>query len=115
MKRLMAVLAFAISLSAEAQQILEVPGLTEFAKIDTNGHSVLPSGRYVTPAGKTIRITDDPFGLSISPDKKWAITIHNAAFTRVDLGTNTAKRFPEFGTPDKVSPYGKSSLSLIHI
>jgi DNA-binding beta-propeller fold protein YncE len=64
----------------------------------------------VTPAGKTLRITDDPFGLSISPDKKWAITIHNAAFTRVDLTTHTAKRFPEFGTQDKNSPYGKSSF-----
>ncbi len=70
MKKLILFLACFSSLStANAQQILEVPGLNEFAKIDTNGHSVLPSGRYVTPAGKTLRITDDPFGLSISPDK----------------------------------------------
>jgi YVTN family beta-propeller protein len=107
--RLLIILSL-IAIKANAQQILEVPGLDEFAKIDTNGHSVLPSGRYVTPAGKTIRITDDPFGLSISPDKKWAVTVHNAAFTRVDLQTNTSKRFPPYGTPDKISPYGKSSF-----
>ena len=101
--RLLIILSL-FAVKANAQQILEVPGLNEFAKIDTTGHSVLPSGRYVTPAGKTIRITDDPFGLSISPDKKWGITVHNAAFTRVDLRTNTAKRFPEFGTSDKISP-----------
>ena len=94
----------------KAQQILEVPGLNEFTKIDTGSYSVLPSGRYARPAGNTIRITDDPFGLSISPNKKWAITIHNAAFTRIDLLNQSAKRFPEFGTPDKNSPYGKSSF-----
>jgi DNA-binding beta-propeller fold protein YncE len=111
MKKIVSLFVFFLgAFSLQAQQILEVPGLNEFAKIDTNGHSVLPSGRYVTPAGKTLRITDDPFGLSISPDKKWAVTIHNAAFTRVDLQTNTSKRFPEYGTPDKISPYGKSSF-----
>jgi hypothetical protein len=111
MKKIVSLFVFFLgALTLQAQQILEVPGLNEFAKIDTNGRSVLPSGRYVTPAGKTIRITDDPFGLSISPDKKWGITIHNAAFTRLDLTTQTAKRFPEYGTPDKISPYGKSSF-----
>lgn len=112
MRKLLTLFAFTLlyTTSAQAQQILEVPGLNEFAKIDTNGYSVLPSGRYVTPAGKTIRVTDDPFGLSISPDKKWAVTIHNAAFTRVDLMSNTPKRFPDFGTSDKISPYGKSSF-----
>jgi YVTN family beta-propeller protein len=111
MKRISTLITFILIASTTyAQQILEVPGLSEFAKIDTSGYSVLPSGRYVTPAGKTIRITDDPFGLSISPNKKWAITIHNAAFTRIDLANNTAKRFPEFGTPDKNSPYGNSSF-----
>jgi DNA-binding beta-propeller fold protein YncE len=111
MKNLILLLACCTSLfTSQAQQILEVPGLNEFAKIDTSSYSVLPSGRYVTPAGKTLRITDDPFGLSISPDKKWAITIHNAAFTRINLGNQTSKRFPEFGTPDKNSPYGKSSF-----
>ena len=92
------------------QQILEVPGANEYAIIDTNGHSVLPSGRYVSPAGKTIRITNDPFGMALSPDGKWAITLHNAAFTRIDLQKNVAVRFPKYGTPDKLSPYGKSTF-----
>ena len=111
MKKIFQAFAFLLGIQAiHAQQLIEVPGLTEFAKIDTHGYSVLPSGRYVRPAGKTLRITDDPFGLSLSPDKKWAITIHNAAFTRIDLTNYTSKRFPEFGTSDKNSPYGKSSF-----
>lgn len=92
------------------QQILEVPGLNEYAKIDTSNYSVLPSGRYVKPAGKTLRINSDAFGLAISPNGKWAVSLHNAAFTRVDLVNQSAKRFPAFGTPDKLSPYGKSTF-----
>ena len=94
----------------KAQQILEVPGTLQFAQIDTQGISVLPSGRYVKPAGKTLRITSDPFGMAISPDGKWAVTLHNGTFTRIDLQTQTKKRFPKFGTPSKLSPYGKSSF-----
>ena len=96
--------------SSKAQQILEVPGTRQFAKIDTQGISILPSGRYVKPAGKTLRITSDPFGMAISPDGKWAVTLHNGAFTRIDLVTQIKKRFPKFGTPSKLSPYGKSSF-----
>ena len=92
------------------QQILEVPGLNEYAKIDSSNYSVLPSGRYVKPAGKTLRINSDAFGLAISPNGKWAVSLHNAAFTRVDLVNQSAKRFPAFGTPDKLSPYGKSTF-----
>ena len=52
---------------------LQVPGLTEFCKIDPKGHSVLPSGRYVTPAGQVRTITRAPFGLSVSPNGKQAL------------------------------------------
>ena len=104
---LLVVMAFC---QGKAQQILEVPGTRQFAQIDTQGISVLPSGRYVKPAGKTLRITSDPFGLAISPDGKWAVTLHNGTFTRIDLQTQTKKRFPKFGTPSKLSPYGKSSF-----
>jgi len=110
MKKLFLLIFIVVHFGSNAQQILEIPGLYEYAKIDTANYSVLPSGRYVKPAGKTLRITDDPFGLSISPDQKWAITLHNAAFTLIDLTNNTSKRFPPFGTPDKLSPYGKSSF-----
>jgi len=55
MKKMVSLFVFFLgALTLQAQQILEVPGLDEFAKIDTNGRSVLPSGRYVTPAGKTM-------------------------------------------------------------
>ena len=48
--------------------ILTVPGFNQLTKIDTANNTVLPSGRFISPAGKTLRITHDPFGLAISPD-----------------------------------------------
>ena len=67
------------------QSFLTVPGFKEYAKIDTNGYSILPSGRFVQPAGKSLRITNDPFGLKISPDGSVAITLHENALTLIDL------------------------------
>lgn len=110
MKTIITSLALAVcAFQSTAQTILEVPGRDMTAKIDVNGFSVLPSGRFVKPAGKTLRINSDPFGMVISPDGKWAVTLHNGAFTRIDLEKQISKRFPPYGTPSKLSPYGKST------
>jgi DNA-binding beta-propeller fold protein YncE len=103
-------LAFA-TFSATAQPVsyLTVPGFKELAKIDPTGHSVLPSGRYVTPAEKMIRITHDPFGLAISPDQKVAITMHENAITIIDVATMQQKRIPEYYNK-KESPLIKGSF-----
>ncbi|WP_080055610.1 bifunctional YncE family protein/alkaline phosphatase family protein [Spirosoma aerolatum] len=96
-----------VSLSAFAQRTyttLQVPGRAEFCKIDTAGRSVLPSGRYVTPAGRTIRITNDPFGLAISPNGQRAVSLHDGVLTVLHLsraGTSqpesvTAIRIPDY-------------------
>lgn len=97
-------LLFAVSIglmpTAFAQKqvnILQVPGVNQYCKIDTAGTSVLPSGRFITPAGNTIRITHDPFGLSISPDGKKAVTLHNGVITLIDIATLNAIRVPAYG------------------
>jgi DNA-binding beta-propeller fold protein YncE len=77
-------------------KILQVPGRNEFATINEKGISVLPSGRYLTPAGDLIRITNDPFGLAISPNGKKAVTLHNGVFTIIDLTTLSHTRVPGY-------------------
>jgi len=79
-----------------AATLLQVPGTREFCKIDAHGTSVLPSGRYVTPAGELVRITHDPMGLALSPDGKTAVTLHNGVFTRLDLASLAAVRVPSY-------------------
>lgn len=80
---------------------LSVPGVDEYCLIDTAGHSVLASGRYVTPAGHTLRITHDPFGMALSPDGTTAITLHNGVITIIDVATMQATRIPSY---DKTIP-----------
>ena len=89
--------------------ILTVPGYSEQSKIDTSGISVLPSGRYVTPAGTTMRITHDPFGLAISLDQKTAISLHENVFTIIDLTSNTTRRVPDY-KKDAENPLKKGSF-----
>ena len=100
------------NLSAQSTQyteVLSVPGSRLFTKIDTQGITVLASGRFITPAGKTIRITADPFGMKISPDGRKAVTLHNGVFTLIDLASMNAVRVPSY---DKkiVSPFTNGSF-----
>ena len=91
---------FAISIlctSAQKQvNILQVPGIDRFCSIDEKGISVLPSGRFVKPAGDFIRITNDPFGMAISPDGRKAVTLHNGVFTIIDLVNLKDTRVPGY-------------------
>lgn len=76
--------------------ILQVPGITQYCSINEKGFSVLPSGRLVKPAGNFIRITNDPFGMAISPNGKKAVTLHNGVFTIIDLATLNNIRVPGY-------------------
>lgn len=91
--------AFVLPIRLTAQKyykVLSVPGIHEFTHINKKGNGVLPSGRYVTPAGETIQITHDPFGMAISPDGKKIVTIHNGVFTIIDNETLSHTRVPSY-------------------
>ncbi|MBK7106949.1 MAG: bifunctional YncE family protein/alkaline phosphatase family protein [Ignavibacteriae bacterium] len=91
-------------------KILQVPGKDQFCKIDTNGGvSILPSGRYATPAGDFLRITHDPYGLAISPDGNKAVTLHNGVLTIIELNSLKATRVPSYDKKIK-SPLSKGSF-----
>ncbi len=97
------------SKSANLEKVLQVPGRDQFCKIDVNGVSVLPSGRYVSPAGELLRITHDPFGMAISPDGKKCITLHNGVFTIIDIVSLDAIRVPSYDGTVK-SPLSRGSF-----
>ena len=85
-----------LSSAQKTVTILEVPGVNRSCKIDSTGTSILPSGRFVTPAGKFVRITHDPFGLSLSPDGKKAVTLHDGVITLIDMASMDAIRVPSY-------------------
>jgi DNA-binding beta-propeller fold protein YncE len=94
---LLAASMFAIITNAQKQAtVLQVPGMNQFCTINEKGVSVLPSGRLLTPAGDLIRITNDPFGMAISPNGKKAVTLHNGVFTIIDLASLSNTRVPGY-------------------
>lgn len=101
-----------LSLQSSAQknyEVLSVPAIKSFTHIDKKGKSVLASGRYVTPAGETIQITHDPFGMAVSPDGEKTVTIHNGVFTIIDNETLANTRVPSYDD-SIVSPFSKGSF-----
>jgi len=96
-------------IAQKAINYLSVPGVKEYTSIDKNNHSVLPSGRYITPAGSTIQITNDPFGMALSPDGSKTVTLHDGVFTVINNNTLKAVRVPSY---DKkiVSPLKQGSF-----
>lgn len=91
---------------------LSVPGVNEYTSIDKNNHTILPSGRYITPAGSTIQITHDPFGLAVSPDGTKSITLHNGVFTIIDNSSLKPIRVPSY---DKTIPNPLQKGSFIGV
>jgi YVTN family beta-propeller protein len=112
---LIAILAgFSVSgfAAVKTVNVLQVPGRDQFCKIDKNGVTVLPSGRYVTMAGQVIPITNDPYGLAVSPDGKKAVTLHDGVITIIDLGRLNAQRIPSY---DKKIPSPLSKGSFLGV
>ncbi|HMH34105.1 MAG TPA: YncE family protein, partial [Puia sp.] len=100
------------ALESEAQKkypVLTVPAIQEYAHIDTKGKSVLASGRYISPAGETIRITHDPFGMAVAPDGTKTVTLHNGVFTIIDNATLASTRVPSYDG-SIASPFSNGSF-----
>ncbi|MBS1598820.1 MAG: bifunctional YncE family protein/alkaline phosphatase family protein [Bacteroidetes bacterium] len=93
-----AILVFAtLQLSAQKKyEVLTVPAMDAYTHIDEKGKTVLPSGRYLTPAGSTIQITHDPFGMAVSPDGAKTVALHDGVFTIIDNATLANIRVPSY-------------------
>jgi len=59
------------------QWIISAPSGDQIAKIDKNGKTVIPNGRFITPVGKNIITAPHPYGLTLSPNGKIAVTANS--------------------------------------
>ncbi len=57
--------------------IASAPAASDFARIDTGGRTVIPNGRFITPAGRSIVTAPHPYGLTLSPDGGIAVTANS--------------------------------------
>lgn len=99
---------YKLGFSQNQVEILTVPAENKFTEINSTGTAILPSGRFVTPAGNVIRITDDPFGMAISSNGKKAVTLHDGVFTIIDIQSLSTIRVPSYDNKIK-SPLSKGS------
>lgn len=57
--------------------IITAPAGSRPIAINKNGETVIPNGRILTPAGKSIVVAPHPYGLALSPDGQTAITANS--------------------------------------
>ena len=57
--------------------LITAPAGSNFTHINKTGKTVIPNGRFVTPAGKTIVTAPHPYGLTLSPDGNIAVTANS--------------------------------------
>ncbi|MEA3479509.1 MAG: bifunctional YncE family protein/alkaline phosphatase family protein [Bacteroidota bacterium] len=61
----------------EVLWIISAPAGDKFTKIEKSGQTVIPNGRFITPAGKSIVTAPHPYGLTLSPDGNTAVTANS--------------------------------------
>jgi DNA-binding beta-propeller fold protein YncE len=61
----------------EALWIVSAPAGNQFTKIDKDGITVIPNGRWLTPAGKSIVTAPHPYGMTLSPDGNTVVTANS--------------------------------------
>jgi len=57
--------------------IVTAPAGERYVQINKTGTTVIPNGRLLTPAGKSIVVAPHPYGLTLSPDGNTAITANS--------------------------------------
>lgn len=57
--------------------IISAPAGEQYVTIDKAGLTIIPNGRIVAPAGKSIVVAPHPYGLTLSPDGNTAITANS--------------------------------------
>lgn len=57
--------------------VVSAPAGNQFTKMNVDGKTVIPNGRFISPAGKSIVTAPHPYGLTISPDGNTAVTANS--------------------------------------
>jgi len=87
-----------------AEDLMYAPAGERYMERDPEGETILPNGRLITPLGQLYRVRPHPYGLTISPDGRWVVTVSSSGpqLSILDLKTPSA---PEvFYIPDDIEP-----------
>ena len=99
-----------------AAQHYRSPAGSEFAKVVSDGKTILPNGRFLTPLGVRLYTGDDQWNVVPSPDGKWIAGICETGIV-VNSTTAPSVRGPSFRIPWKqtgfCAVFTKDSTRLI--
>ncbi|HLO99839.1 MAG TPA: WD40 repeat domain-containing protein, partial [Fimbriimonas sp.] len=90
------------ALAFQQTAYFESPAKSRFAEIVYDGETVLPNGRLLTPLGKRMYTMENLWRVTLSPDERTAVGIHDAGLSIFDLSQNPPKQ--------RVVPYKDGSL-----
>ncbi|HQE84835.1 MAG TPA: hypothetical protein PLM14_17695, partial [Candidatus Hydrogenedentes bacterium] len=65
----------AATLAGAAEVIMRAPAHNEYPTLNPGGMSVLPNGRRITPSGGMFRVRPHPYGLTMSADGRWVVSV----------------------------------------
>lgn len=68
-------LAAVLAAPAAAQMLTRTPAGDRYVELDPAGTTILPNGRLITPLGAMHRVRPHPFGLVMSTDGRWVVTV----------------------------------------
>lgn len=74
---LLFILSSLTGFSQQSGTIVSSPSGDEYVKIDPNGKTVIPNGRYLSPEGKSYIVAPHPYGLVLSNDGNIAVTANS--------------------------------------
>lgn len=57
--------------------IASAPAGSQYTHIDREGITVIPNGRLITPVGRSVTVAPHPYGLTLSPDGRIAVTANS--------------------------------------
>ena len=87
--------------------VLSAPADRLYTRIDTNGTTVIPNGRFVRPLGRSVTVAPHPFGLALSRTGNLAITANSGTeplsisiIENLMSGTPTVRSIPPGPTTD---------------
>lgn len=76
--------------------IISAPAGNEYTGINKTGKTVIPNGRHITPAGKSIITAPHPYGLTLSSDGNVAVTANSGtAPLSITIIRNILSEHPE--------------------
>ena len=72
-----AVLQMACTRQHQQLSVLSTPAGSEYTAIRQSGITVIPNGRFLTPAGRSMEVAPHPYGLVVSSDGDIAVTANS--------------------------------------